>query len=132
MEKKQGLINPYQFGPPITKEDGFYGREDLVEAVVKHFTNGQGNAIVLHGQRRIGKTSLLHRLKRDKMLGQHYWPIFLNLQAHQGYSSASILYHLAKTIVRDTLKLDIPYPNEASFKANRDQFQRYQRTPAAT
>jgi hypothetical protein len=114
-----GSINPYLAGPAITKAYGFYGREDILQAVVNTLTGSEQNAIVLHGQRRIGKSSLLHRLKRDEKLNQTHVPIFLDMQHCQQDSPARILADLAQTIADElSLNLDADQPDEA-FADNR-------------
>lgn len=116
-------LNPYVVGPAIKEEYGFYGRHNLVEAVVKVLTTTQQNSIVLHGQRRIGKSSLLHRLWRDETLKQAHVPIFFDLQLRQRFPLARILADLASAI-SDQLNLSVPLPDEASLAADYHQFQR--------
>lgn len=117
------LTNPYLVGPPVTGTHGFYGRQDLVGDVVNTLTNAQQNAIVLHGQRRIGKSSLLHRLRRDDTLQQDYLPIIFDMQLYEGFPLARILHSLARMIL-DELMLDLPIPTEEKLAATPRQFQR--------
>jgi tetratricopeptide (TPR) repeat protein/Tfp pilus assembly protein PilF len=119
----RGPINPYKAGPPITTPFGFFGRDDLVEDLVTTLTTARQNAIVLHGQRRIGKSSLLHRLRRDEILQRDYLPIFLDLQIHKGASLAHILADLALTISEE-LDLVVSPPDEVSLVGDYAQFQR--------
>ncbi len=116
-------INPYLAGQPITTDHQFYGRQDLVETLVTTLTTTQQNAIVLHGQRRIGKSSLLFRLRRDETLGQAYLPIFFDLHLFENSPVARILIELAKEIVNE-LDADIPVPEQAGLEANYHQFER--------
>lgn len=53
--------NPYIAGSPIRNEEMFFGREKLIKRILNTLHN---NSLMLHGQRRIGKTSLQHQLKR--------------------------------------------------------------------
>jgi len=122
-KKRRGPINPYKAGPPITTPFGFFGRDALVRDLVETLTNTQCNAIVLHGQRRIGKSSLLHRLRRDETLQQDHQPIFFDLQIHKGASPARILADLALTI-GDELNLSISPLVETSLANDYLQFQR--------
>jgi tetratricopeptide (TPR) repeat protein len=119
----RGPINPYVVGQTIKGEYGFYGRHNLVEAVVNTLITTQQNTIVLHGQRRIGKSSLLHRLRRDKTLGRTHLPVFFDLQLRQGFPLARILADLAQTI-SDELNLSVPLPDEVSLVADYHQFRR--------
>ena len=55
--------NPYIAGTVIHEEKGFFGRLEILKRVVQEIRNPNTNALVLFGQRRIGKTSLLHQLQ---------------------------------------------------------------------
>lgn len=52
-------FNPYIAGSPVRKPDMFFGREELLKRIVNTLHN---NSIMIHGPRRIGKTSLLYQL----------------------------------------------------------------------
>lgn len=54
-------FNPYVAGAPVLDERLFFGREPLIDRVLQTIHN---NSLLLYGERRIGKTSLLHHLKR--------------------------------------------------------------------
>ena len=119
----RGPLNPYQFSGPVEEENRFYGRHDLVEAVINNFTTTGQNALVLHGQRRIGKTSLLHRLQHEPILCQEHIPIFFSLQQAPGRSPARVLAALAKTVAQQ-LSLDISLSDETNLARDEHQFQR--------
>ena len=46
--------NPYIIGRPVNEPDRFFNREDLLEFIAVNLNQGV-RAIILHGQRRIGK-----------------------------------------------------------------------------
>lgn len=52
-------FNPYIAGPPVLDPGLFVGRENLVDRVLATVPN---NSLLLLGERRIGKTSMLHQL----------------------------------------------------------------------
>jgi len=52
-------FNPYISGEPIRREDMFFGRQKLLQHIMHILHN---NSIMIHGERRIGKTSLLYQL----------------------------------------------------------------------
>src|SRR5262249_1341025 len=54
-------FNPYVAGAPVLKDDLFLGREALLGRILQTIHN---NSIMLYGERRIGKTSLQHNLKK--------------------------------------------------------------------
>jgi len=75
------LISPYRVGIPITLQEQaiFVGRESECQTL-QHLLRWQhGPAIYLHGQRRMGKTSLLHNISR--LLPPAYLPLFVDLQS---------------------------------------------------
>lgn len=57
-------LNPYIAGNPIRGTKGFYGRQDILRQVERVFASPNQNAVILFGQRRIGKTSVLLQLRR--------------------------------------------------------------------
>ena len=52
-------FNPYISGGPVREPDMFFGREELLKRIINTLHN---NSIMIHGPRRIGKTSLLYQL----------------------------------------------------------------------
>lgn len=52
-------FNPYVSGDPIQNSDMFYGRQDIQARIVNMLHE---NSIMIHGERRIGKTSLLYQI----------------------------------------------------------------------
>jgi tetratricopeptide (TPR) repeat protein len=53
-------FNPYVAGGPVFDQTLFYGREPLVRRILQTV---HSNSLMLHGERRIGKTSLLHQVR---------------------------------------------------------------------
>jgi tetratricopeptide (TPR) repeat protein len=74
-------FNPFIAGGPIFDEKLFYGREPLIQKILQTVHN---NSLLLHGERRIGKTSLLHQVQRrlealeDPLYEFH--PVYIDLQ----------------------------------------------------
>ena len=89
--------NPYVTGNPVGNSPAFVGREDVLREVQRTLRRSQDNAIVLYGQRRIGKSSiLLHLLARLPEEGSYY-PIYLDLQDKATWSLDRVLQDLART-----------------------------------
>ena len=63
----------------INDQDRFIGRADVMRETLRVLRNPNTNAIVLHGQRRIDRTSILLRLEED-WVGEDYAPIYFDLQ----------------------------------------------------
>ncbi len=104
-------LNPYILTPLIGGV-GFFGREAVLQFVRNTLSAPYQNVVVLFGQRRIGKTSVLHQL----MLPQHcppgFRPIYFDLQGRAQHRLDQVLYGLAREIAR---LLDLPAPERAQF-----------------
>lgn len=78
----RGRFNPYIAGAPILQEDMFYGRRQLLRQILNTLHN---NSLMIYGERRIGKTSFLHRLlehlKEVEDPEYNFYPVFIDLQA---------------------------------------------------
>lgn len=76
--------NPYRAGPPIKDETMFFGRDHIFSQVHAHLVGEHPNQpIVIYGQRRMGKTSVLFQMERrlNAIFGQdRYVAVFLDLQ----------------------------------------------------
>lgn len=76
------LISPYVFGVPITDPDLFCGRIEMVSNIVETLRPPSGvgkRDIALVGRRRIGKTSILLRLRQEAR-ENGFVPAFVNLE----------------------------------------------------
>jgi len=74
-------FNPYVAGAPVLEDEMFFGRRDLVDRILQTIHN---NSLLLYGERRIGKTSIQHQIK--KRLSQlddpayEFHPVYIDLQ----------------------------------------------------
>jgi hypothetical protein len=76
----QTLPNPYVVGTPLRAGSPlFFGREDVMTFLLEHLTAAHRNNLVLIGQRRTGKSSLLKQL--PLRLGDGFLPVYLDGQA---------------------------------------------------
>ncbi|MEM7537915.1 MAG: hypothetical protein AAF639_37440 [Chloroflexota bacterium] len=89
--------NPYIAGNPINDQDRFIGRADVMRETLRVLRNPNTNAIVLHGQRRIGKTSILLRLDKD-LAGEDYAPTYFDLQDKATMPLGDVLFQFAQSI----------------------------------
>ncbi len=65
------LLNPYIAGAPVVAADMFFGRSDIFEWVERSLMGKYvDHILVIHGQRRVGKTSLLKYLAHPKVAPQ--------------------------------------------------------------
>ncbi len=114
--------NPYIIGRPVYEPELFFGREKLFEFVANALGEGaralsvrgesrlshaseSARVILLCGQRRIGKTTVLHHLPRFVRLPDFAF-VFFDLQAQGNAPLAETLHSLAATIV-ENLALDL-------------------------
>jgi hypothetical protein len=73
--------NPYVAGGPVFAEELFFGREALIQRILQTIHT---NSLLLFGERRIGKTSILHQLRRrlERLDDPEYrfHPVYVDLQ----------------------------------------------------
>jgi tetratricopeptide (TPR) repeat protein len=92
--------NPYIVGNPVGNSSVFVGRADILQDVWRVVRDPQQNAIVLYGQRRIGKTSVLQELEAQLPKKGAYYPILFDLQNKAEWSLGRVLTELAQQISR--------------------------------
>lgn len=77
----QRRFNPYIAGAPVLDDELFFGRQRLMSRVLQSIHN---NSLLLYGERRIGKTSFQHHLKRrlQELDDPRYkfYPAYVDLQ----------------------------------------------------
>lgn len=105
--------NPYLAGNPIQLKRAalFKGRSNLAININTKLRNPGTPTFILHGPRRMGKTSFLLQLPR--LLDSKYIPIFIDMQmGSPTQSDASFIYSLANAIYRQMrVKFKISEPN---------------------
>lgn len=100
LHRESLIVNPYQVGRPISFERHglFKGRTELTELITRALMSQNVPAIVLHGPRRMGKTSLL--LNLPKRLPWFIIPVFVDLQRPSATEDvASLLNEIAQKII---------------------------------
>ena len=120
------VINPYIAGNPVTGEAMFFGRQDVFEFVQANLIGRhQDNILVLHGQRRTGKTSVLYQMGR--FIDPSYIPILVDIQGMTLEGMSGFLWELAYTIQRALRRphgIRLPRPNRQEYEQDpRHQFQ---------
>jgi CHASE2 domain-containing sensor protein len=91
--------NPYIVGPPITDPNRFFGREELFAFIEDNLRVEGNQVIVLHGQRRIGKSSVLKQIP-NFIAPDEFAFILFDLQGKSQLSLAQVLQQLADFICR--------------------------------
>ncbi|MCP4345427.1 MAG: tetratricopeptide repeat protein [Desulfobacterales bacterium] len=100
------MTNPYIAGNPVGGTKNFIGREKLIDGVCRILENPNTNVVVLYGQRRIGKTSILQELVHQMPKKGSYLPVYFDLQDKAAWSLERILSDLSLTIA-DNIKFQI-------------------------
>ncbi len=94
------IPNPFVFGNPVSEQHAsvFTGRRDIVRQVEDSLLSArQAPTLLLHGARRMGKTSILNQLPR--LLGPDFGPGLLDCQNPAVTESpATLLRYMSRTI----------------------------------
>ena len=86
------LDNPYICGIPLNEtQQVFVGRVDLMKRIERLLFDSHPPALLLYGQRRMGKTSLLLNLGR--ILPRSIVPMFIDLQGVGGVENLAAMIH---------------------------------------
>ena len=99
-------FNPYIAGAPVLDTEMFFGREQLIERILQTIHN---NSLLLYGERRIGKTSLQHHLRRRLLQlddpDYEFFPVYVDLQGtpeSQFFATlAEDVFHQLESILGD-------------------------------
>jgi guanosine-3',5'-bis(diphosphate) 3'-pyrophosphohydrolase len=112
--------NPYS--PGVAKGHRFYGRELECERITTYLCDhSQNHAILLWGQKRIGKTSLVVRLQEQAQ--GRFLPVYMDMQAVKDGTNTQFLHQLMNRI---SLALR---ENDASQEISTPAFSRLKRDP---
>jgi hypothetical protein len=89
---------PYVTGTPLKSDDVFVGREDVFAFIHENLLGRhQNNVIILHGQRRTGKTSVMYRL--GHIMAETHISVLIDMQGKPARSEEDFLYSIADDIV---------------------------------
>lgn len=87
------MYQPNPYGPTVASGPRFYGREiecQRIFTLLRDYT--QNTTILLWGQKRIGKTSLVLRLREQ--LPEDFVPVYIDMQGLRESSTHQFLYRL--------------------------------------
>jgi WD40 repeat protein len=113
-------VNPYIAGAPVSGPEMFYGRDDVF-AFIRHKLIGQhrDTPIVLKGERRTGKTSVLYQVHRH--LNPAYRCVAIDLHGLSLNGIGDLLNGIAGSVsdsLRSNYGLDIAPPGRRAFVAD--------------
>jgi tetratricopeptide (TPR) repeat protein len=105
-------LNPYSPGGAIADPSGrgFFGRDEIFEFVQSAIQARQRTPIILYGQRRIGKSSILRQIPHH--LPPEIHCVYYDLQGKAGMELDQVLFGLAREISRE-IKISMPEREEA-------------------
>lgn len=120
--------SPYVTGSPLEPMHGhsvFYGRDELLGKISRQIAT-HGNVVLLEGNRRTGKTSILKHLEGSAAI-PGWLAIYASLQGAEGASqvvgvpTVEVFREIARSIATALTKLDIdvPLPNGQTFVAGK-------------
>ncbi len=110
--------SPYIAGPPVKTPEMFYGRKSTFSWIQENLSGTyQDNVLVLYGERRTGKTSVLYQLQYH--LPDTYAFVLIDLQsiAYGLGSTSDLLYAMARKAINGLRRLgfDLPRPEREDF-----------------
>jgi photosystem II stability/assembly factor-like uncharacterized protein/Tfp pilus assembly protein PilF len=111
------ITNPYFAGPPASDPKTFFGRQDVLRFVDETLASPMHNVIVFYGQRRIGKTSILHQILHRS--GRDYQAVLFDLQSSLDSPAHGLFYGLAREVAG---QLNLPAPDRTDFELDADTF----------
>ena len=123
------IENPYapiaDGGPVPLDSPMFFGREDFIASIVDAIIKSQSKQIIIYGQKRCGKSSvMLHLKEKLEFTGKTFCVLFSLGDIIQNLSEASF-YHKILSSIQDELENlefegknvpDIVFPNATDFK----------------
>jgi len=107
-QAREQRFNPYIVGSPIRTRDMFFGREQLLRDLKASLAH---NSMMLYGERRIGKTSLLYRLLEelprleDKKF--RFFPVYVDLE---GTPEDAFFHQLMEGLLDSLLETLVDFP----------------------
>jgi HEAT repeat protein len=114
--------SPYIAGPPVKTPEMFYGRQSTFHWIQENLSGTyQENVLVLFGERRTGKTSMLYQLQYN--LPETYAFVLIDLQsiAYSLSSTSDLLYAMARKVVNGLRRSgfdELPRPERQDFAAH--------------
>jgi len=96
--------NPYVYGDPIKEETAFYGRQKLLERIVQAVSKPTKQDILIVGERRTGKTSLIYQLQ--KRLDKPFIPVYVVLNTSEP-NTEGVLKLILRKIVQSLTEREI-------------------------
>lgn len=104
--KRRVHTNPYIAGNPIRSKDIFFGRKDVFEFIKNKLSATKNITIVLHGERRTGKTSVLYQIENGR-LGKNFIPVYIDVQEMAKVNETEFFIKITEKIVESLARNEI-------------------------
>ena len=113
--------SPYIAGPPVKTKEMFYGRASVFAWITENIAGTyQDNVLVLYGERRTGKTSVLYQLPFH--VPPNYSVVLVDLQsiAYALSSTAELLFAMSRKVVSGLRKsgFELDKPDRDAYDAH--------------
>jgi GAF domain-containing protein len=127
------IPNPYNPGPPVyPQKSPFFGRRDVFTWIADNlYGTHQKNILVMHGERRVGKTSILLQIQKGEMglnlrcdPNHPVCPVFIDLQAYSDTGTFKFLYYICKSVYEQVVEYSQALAKKLA-PPDRDEFERY-------
>lgn len=96
------IPNPYEKlanGGPVTDRSMFYGRNEFIDRITEAIISTDSKQVVIYGQKRCGKSSVLHHLKKSlENTGKTFCVSFSIGEIFENISSATFFHKILFTI----------------------------------
>ncbi len=118
----RGMINPYVAGSPVRDPTMFFGRHEIMADIRHNLLDfAPSRVVVLHGQRRVGKTSILYQLRFH--LPSECVTLLLDLQGMRVDGVTGLLWEVAQGVrrgLRRALRIVTPRPERQNWLQDPD------------
>lgn len=106
LQKVREIPNPYIFGPPLEEgQEVFVARPNASARIEQLLGDRSSPPLLLYGQRRTGKTSLLKNMAR--LVPDNFIMLFVDCQGalSGAQNQVSFFYNLGRTMIRGAKKI---------------------------
>ncbi len=115
-EKIENVYAPLAEGGPVTDKAMFYGRDEYIENIVNSLITSSAKSIIIYGQKRSGKSSVLHHLKKYLLQKENAFCIDFSMgEIIENLNSISFYNKILNKIEEELENLEMEGYNTPSF-----------------
>lgn len=115
----ESIYNPYasvaESGPLDATSNMFYGHKDYISSIVSAIMDSASKQVIIYGQKRSGKSSVLNRVKQDLENAGAFCVLFSMGKIVRKISEYSFYYKILKTIKDELVLLTMDGKNVPEF-----------------